>query len=75
MKNTATNKSIAGKCGLTETQSAAVHVQHWFRRKARPDLMSGEFCLSLGVNFRFLFINLTPVPGGQLVNSPTAAIP
>jgi len=51
---------------LTEAQSAAVHIQA---------LVSADGILPvISSKLQLLFINLASVPGGQLVNSPTAAI-
>jgi len=51
---------------LTEEQSIAVHIQA---------LVSADGILPV-ISFyhQHLIINLASVPGGQLVNSPTAAI-
>ena len=50
--------------GLTEEQSLAVHIQA---------LVSADgFLLGISSLHQLLFINLTSVPGGQLVNSPNA---
>jgi len=52
--------------GWTEEQSAAVHI---------PALVSADGILPvISCKLQLLFINLASVPGGQLVNSPTAAI-
>jgi len=52
--------------GLTEEQSAAVQIQA---------LVSADGILPVIISkLQLLFINLASVPGGQLVNSPTAAI-
>jgi hypothetical protein len=52
--------------GLTEYQSAAVHIHA---------LVSADGILPvISSKLQLLFINLASVPGGQLVNSPTAAI-
>jgi hypothetical protein len=51
---------------LTEEQSAAVHIQ--------AVVSADGILLSISSNLQLLFINLALVPGGQLVNSPTAAI-
>jgi len=51
---------------LTEEQSAAVHIQA---------LVSADGILPvISSKLQLFFINLASVPGGQLVNSPTAAI-
>jgi hypothetical protein len=52
--------------GLTLKQSSAVHIQA---------LVSADVILPvISSKLQLLFINLASVPGGQLVNSPTAAI-
>ena len=67
----ATNKSYTQQkycCnwGLTEYQSAAVHIQA---------LVSADGILPIiSSKHQLLFINLASVPGRQLVISPTAAI-
>jgi hypothetical protein len=51
---------------LTEEQSATVHIQA---------LVSADgILLIISSKLQLLFINLASVPGGQLVNSPAAAI-
>jgi hypothetical protein len=47
-------------------QSAAVHIQALYPADGILPVISSKLQL--------LFINLASVPGGQLVNSPTAAI-
>ena len=50
--------------GLTLQQSSAVHIQA---------LVSADgILLGISSKLQLLFINLASVPGGQLVNSPTA---
>ena len=50
--------------GMTLKQSSAVHIQA---------LVSADvFLLGSSSKLRLLVINLASVPGGQLVNSPTA---
>jgi hypothetical protein len=51
---------------LTEYQSSAVHIQALYPADGILPVISSKLQL--------LFINLASVPGGQLVNSPTAAI-
>jgi hypothetical protein len=52
--------------GMTLKQSSAVHIQA---------LVSADGILPvISSKLQLLFINLASVPGGQLVNSPTAAI-
>jgi hypothetical protein len=52
--------------GLDGKQSAAVHIQA---------LVSADGILPvISSKLQLLFTNLASVPGGQLVNSPTAAI-
>ena len=60
------NKSIAaigaGRCSNQQQCISKLYIRRT------------EFYRSLVLNIGFLFINLASVPGGQLVNSPTAAI-
>jgi hypothetical protein len=52
--------------GLTEVKSSAVHIQALYPADGILPVISSKH--------QHLFINLASVPGGQLVNSPTAAI-
>jgi hypothetical protein len=56
--------------GMTLKQSSAVHIQALV--SADVILLGSISKLRLLVIRRMLRINLTSVPGGQLVNSPTA---
>ena len=52
--------------GWTEEQSAAVHIQAL--------VLADVILLGISSKLQLLAINLASVPGGQLVNSTTAAI-
>jgi hypothetical protein len=63
-KNNGTQQTVLCNWGLTEDQSAVMLVQPVY--PADGMLLISSFYL------QFLVSNLASVPGGQLVNSPTA---